>query len=370
MAYVAGFVVVVTPGGLGAREFVLQLALTPRFASAVGAEQAAALAIVVALMLRLVWTIAEVAARDGVVLHPPDCCSPNHHHELPATEPAMPADPDPGLLSLVIPVFNERESLAALFAEIAEVAKSLDVRVEVIFVDDGSTDGSWEAIRELAAADDRVRGIRFRRNFGKAAALQAGFQSARGAIVMTLDADLQDDPHEIPNFLAAIRGGLDVVSGWKKVRHDPWHKVFPSRVFNRLVGWMTGVHLHDHNCGFKAYRAEVFREVQLYGELHRFVPVLAAGRGFKVGEMVIHHRPRKFGRSKYGWQRFVKGFLDLFTVHFLTKFGRRPQHLLGSYGLLFGGLGFTGLFVLLVNLLRASDRHHRGSGSDARRCAG
>ena len=257
----------------------------------------------------------------------------------------MPPDPDAGLLSLVIPVYNERESLRALLAEIAEAAAGLDVRVEVVFVDDGSSDDSWGVIQELAAGDDRVRGIRFRRNFGKAAALQAGFQSARGAVVMTLDADLQDDPHEIPNFLAAIRGGLDVVSGWKKVRLDPWHKTFPSRWFNRMVGWVTKVRLHDHNCGFKAYRAEVLRELTLYGEMHRFVPVLAAGRGFKVGEIAIHHRPRQFGKSKYRWQRFVKGFLDLVTVHFLTKFGRRPQHLLGSYGL---GCGSLGLLLLVL----------------------
>ena len=259
-------------------------------------------------------------------------------------------DADPELLSLVIPVYNERESLAALFAEINEVARGIGERIEVIFVDDGSQDGSWDAIREIADRDGRARGIRFRRNFGKAAALQAGFDDARGAIVMTLDADLQDDPHEIPNFLAAIRGGRDVVSGWKKVRLDPWHKVFPSRVFNRLVGWMTGVHLHDHNCGFKAYRADVLREIQLYGEMHRFVPILANSRGFKVGELVINHRPRKFGHSKYRWQRFVKGFLDLFTVHFLTKFGRRPQHLIGSYGLTLGCGGLLGLilFALLV----------------------
>jgi glycosyltransferase involved in cell wall biosynthesis len=263
----------------------------------------------------------------------------------------MPPDPDAGLLSLVIPVYNENESLKALFAEIAEVAKGLDVRVEVHFVDDGSTDGSWETIRGLAASDERVKGIRFRRNFGKAAALQAGFQATRGAIVMTLDADLQDDPHEIPNFLTAIRGGLDVVSGWKKVRLDPWHKTFPSRWFNRMVGWVTKVRLHDHNCGFKAYRAEVLRELTLYGEMHRFVPILASGRGFSVGEIAIHHRPRQFGKSKYRWQRFVKGALDLVTVHFLTKFGRRPQHLLGSYGLLAAGLGFVGFFALFVNLI-------------------
>ena len=262
----------------------------------------------------------------------------------------MPDEADPGLLSLVIPVYNEHDSLTPLLAEITEVVGKIDQRVEIIFVDDGSTDGSWQLVRELSAKDERVRGIRFRRNFGKAAALEAGFKVARGGVVMTLDADLQDDPHEIPNFLAAVRGGLDVVSGWKKIRLDPWHKTFPSRVFNRMVGWVTKVHLHDHNCGFKAYRADVLRELNLYGEMHRFVPVLAAGRGFKVGELAIHHRPRQFGRSKYGWQRFVKGFLDLVTVHFLTKFGRRPQHLLGSYGLLAATMGFLGFFLLLVNL--------------------
>ena len=263
-------------------------------------------------------------------------------------------DADPDLLSLVIPVFNEQESLAgAVRRDRRGRARASTCGSRSIFVDDGSRTARGTLIRELAAADDRVRGIRFRRNFGKAAALQAGFQTARGAIVMTLDADLQDDPHEIPNFLAALRGGLDVVSGWKKVRHDPWHKVFPSRVFNRLVSWLTGVQLHDHNCGFKAYRAEVLREVHLYGELHRFVPVLAAGRGFKVGEIVINHRPRKFGRSKYGWQRFVKGFLDLLTVQFLTGFGHRPQHLLGSYGLVRSAAWASWAAVLLVNLLHS-----------------
>src|SRR5262249_1471909 len=160
-----------------------------------------------------------------------------------------------------------------------------------------------------------------------------GVKAARGDILCTLDADLQDDPVELPRFLAELERGLDVVSGWKKERHDPWHKVWPSRVFNRLVSWLTGVKLHDHNCGFKAYRAEVFKEIRLYGELHRFIPVLAAARGFKVGELVIQHRPRKFGRSKYGVGRFVKGFLDLLTVKFLTGFGSRPSHLLGTIGL-------------------------------------
>jgi dolichol-phosphate mannosyltransferase len=225
----------------------------------------------------------------------------------------------------------------------------------VLFVDDGSTDGSWEAVRELAAADSRVRGVRFRRNFGKAAALQAGFSQARGWAVLTLDADLRDDPREVPRFLAAVKGGLDVVSGWKKIRHDPWHKVFPSRVFNWLVSKVTGVRLHDHNCGFKAYRAEVLAEVRLYGELHRFVPVLAAGRGFRVGELVIQHRRRKFGHSKYGWRRFTKGFLDLISVQFLTGFGDRPQHFLGRAGILPIGLGFLGLLVIAINwIVRAS----------------
>jgi glycosyltransferase involved in cell wall biosynthesis len=191
-----------------------------------------------------------------------------------------------------------------------------------------------------------VRGIRLRRNFGKAAALTAGFRAARGNVIVTLDGDLQDDPHEIPRFLAAMDTGLDVVSGWKRVRHDRWHKVWPSRVFNSLVSWLTGVRLHDHNCGMKCYRAEVFREVRLYGELHRFIPVLAAARGYRVGEIEINHRPRRFGRSKYGVRRFVKGFLDLMTVKFLTGFGQRPQHLLGTVGLLSFLLGFVGLAYL------------------------
>ncbi|NQU24715.1 MAG: glycosyltransferase, partial [Candidatus Nealsonbacteria bacterium] len=183
-------------------------------------------------------------------------------------------------------------------------------------------------------------------NFGKAAALSAGFARARGDLVMTLDADLQDDPHEIPSFLAQMENGVDVVSGWKKVRHDPWHKVYPSRVFNWMVSKLTGVELHDHNCGMKCYRREIFDEIRLYGELHRFVPVLAAARGYRVGEVVIQHRARKFGRSKYGLTRFVKGFLDLLTVKFLTGFGQRPQHALGTLGLGSFFLGLAGLLYL------------------------
>ncbi|MBN1394153.1 MAG: glycosyltransferase family 2 protein [Pirellulales bacterium] len=237
------------------------------------------------------------------------------------------------MLSVVVPVYNEADSLEALFGELSDVAAAEGYDLDLIFVDDGSTDGSWEAIARLAASDPRVGGIRFRRNFGKAAALSAGFEQARGELVMTLDADLQDDPREIPRFLAEMKKELDVVSGWKKVRRDPWHKVWPSRVFNWLVSRLTGVRLHDHNCGMKCYRREVFDEIRLYGELHRFIPVLAAARGFRVGEIVVNHRPRKFGRSKYGVSRIVKGLLDLFTVKFLTGFGQRPQHLLGTIGL-------------------------------------
>ena len=250
------------------------------------------------------------------------------------------------MLSIVIPVYNEQESLQALHRETDEVAAAEGYDLEVIFVDDGSTDDSWQRIQDLAAGDRRVYGIRFRRNFGKAAALSTGFAQARGELVITLDADLQDDPHEIPGFLAEMETGLDVVSGWKKVRHDPWHKVGPSRVFNWMVSTLTGVKLHDHNCGMKCYRRQIFDEVRLYGELHRFVPVLAAARGYRVGELVIRHRPRRFGRSKYGAARIVKGFLDLLTVKFLTGFGQRPQHLLGTLGLVSFFLGLLGLTYL------------------------
>jgi glycosyltransferase involved in cell wall biosynthesis len=255
------------------------------------------------------------------------------------------------MISFVIPVFNEHESLSLLHAEIVQHAEPTGQPFEIVFVDDGCTDPSWSVIREIAGRDTRVKGIRFRRNFGKAAALSAGFGAAKGEIIFTLDADLQDDPSEIPRFLAEIAGGKDVVSGWKKRRYDPWHKTLPSKLFNGMVSRMTGVRLHDHNCGYKCYRREIFREVRLYGELHRFIPVLAAARGFKVGEVVVNHRPRRFGHSKYGMKRFVKGFLDLLTVKFLTGFGQRPQHLLGSVGLVcfaLGGLGLTWLAITWI----------------------
>jgi glycosyltransferase involved in cell wall biosynthesis len=258
------------------------------------------------------------------------------------------------MISVVIPVFNERDSLHPLHAEIAAAAAESRLDLEVVFVDDGSSDESWTLIADLARQHEWVRGIRFRRNFGKAAALSAGFRSARGDLVLTMDADLQDDPKEIPRFIAALDDGFDVVSGWKRVRHDPWHKVWPSRVFNVLVSWLTGVRLHDHNCGMKCCRAEIFREVRLYGELHRFIPVLAAARGFRITEIEIHHRPRQFGHTKYGVRRFVKGFLDLLTVKFLTGFGQRPAHLLGSIGMASFALGLLGMgylgFTWLVRL--------------------
>lgn len=250
------------------------------------------------------------------------------------------------MLSIVIPVLNEADSLEALYQEICETGSANHYELDIVFIDDGSRDRSWEIIAGLARRDPRVRGIRFRRNFGKAAALDAGFAVVRGQYVMTLDADLQDDPHEIPNFLAEMNKGFDVVSGWKKLRHDPIDKVWPSRVFNAMVSGLTGVALHDHNCGMKCYRREVVQEVELYGELHRFVPVLAAARGFRVSEVVVQHRARKFGKSKYGFTRFVKGFLDLLTVKFLTGFGSRPAHLLGTIGLGSFGLGLLGLVYL------------------------
>ncbi len=251
------------------------------------------------------------------------------------------------MLSVVIPIYNEEGSLAILHEQLSQVAIEHQYDLQIIMVDDGSSDASWEVIERLSEQDSRVQGIRFRTNFGKAAALSAGFRAVTGDFVMTLDGDLQDDPAEIPNFLDKLESEqVDVVSGWKKLRHDPWHKVGPSRIFNALVSGLTGVRLHDHNCGMKCYRAQVIREVNLYGELHRFVPVLASARGFKVDEIVVQHRPREHGKSKYGLDRFIKGFLDLLTVKFLTGFNDRPQHLLGGIGLVSFMAGFLGMFWL------------------------
>ena len=249
-------------------------------------------------------------------------------------------------LSVIVPVLNESESLVELSREIITNCEKHGVAFEVIFIDDGSTDSSWSVISECSALDSRISGIRFRRNFGKAAALTAGMRAADGDLVMMMDADLQDDPVEIPNFLAKLDSGFDVVNGWKQRRLDPWHKVYPSKVFNWMIGKLTGLWLHDHNCGFKLFRREVTHEIRIYGELHRFIPVLAAARGFKVAELGVHHRERQFGYSKYGVKRFLRGFLDLLTVKFLTGYGQRPQHLLGGTGFCLFGLGSLGLTYL------------------------
>lgn len=244
-------------------------------------------------------------------------------------------------ISVVIPLLNEQETLFELVRRI-DAASDGELR-EIVLIDDGSTDGSWQAIEELAQTRGSVRALRFRRNFGKAAALAAGFAEATGQIIITMDADLQDDPKEIPRMLAKLKEGYDVVSGWKQHRFDPWHKRWPSLVFNAILRYFSKIPLHDFNCGFKAYRREVLQEIDLYGEMHRFVPVLAAARGFKVTEITVEHHPREFGSSKYGWSRIPKGFLDLATVVFLTRFRYRPQHLLGGLG---GALFFVGSFML------------------------
>ena len=250
------------------------------------------------------------------------------------------------MVSVVIPLLNENESLRQLHDSLVQVLNTQRLVYEIIFVDDGSTDSSWETIQSLAANDPHTHGIRFRRNFGKAAALAAGFEAAQHEIVITMDADLQDDPQEIPRFLQKMKEGFDVVSGWKRVRHDPWHKTLPSLVFNRMVSRLTGVALHDHNCGFKSYRREIFDEVQLYGERHRFVPVLAAASGWKIGEIEVLHHARAHGVSKYGLSRLPKGFLDLLTICFLTGYSQRPLHLIGSAGLIAFVGGGGGLLLL------------------------
>ena len=252
------------------------------------------------------------------------------------------------MISVVIPAYNEAGSLEQLVRELHDLAQAQGYQMQLIIVDDGSTDGTWEVIERLADADPRILGIRFRRNFGKAAALSAGFDAALGELIITMDADLQDVPAEIPRLVARLDEGYDVVSGWKQSRQDPWHKTWPSKVFNFLVSRLTGIRLHDHNCGLKCYRREVINEVRLYGELHRFVPVLAAARGFRVGEVPVTHRPRTTGRSKYGWSRIPKGLLDLLTVRFITRYGDRPQHLLGTVALALFSFGVLGMAYLAV----------------------
>lgn len=252
------------------------------------------------------------------------------------------------MLSILVPILNEAESLRELHREITAAGEGNGLDYELIFIDDGSRDASWAVIEELSREDRRVSGVRFRRNFGKAAALTAGMRAASGRLLMMMDADLQDDPAEIPRFLAKYEEGFEVVNGWKAQRLDPWHKVYPSRVFNWMVGALTGLRLHDHNCGLKLFTKDVADEIRIYGELHRFIAVLAHARGFRVAELPVRHRPRRHGSSKYGVRRFLRGLLDLLTVTFLTGYGQRPQHLLGGIGIGLLGLGLAGLGYLTV----------------------
>jgi glycosyltransferase involved in cell wall biosynthesis len=244
-------------------------------------------------------------------------------------------------LSIVIPLLNESESLRALYEQIKDVCQSLQVSFEIIFVDDGSTDNSLAVLKEIHGENQLVKVISFNRNYGKSAALSEGFQLAEGDIVITMDADLQDDPKEIPNLLHKIESGDDLVSGWKKKRHDPIQKTIPSKFFNFTTSLITGIKIHDFNCGIKAYKKEVIKDIPVYGELHRYLPVLAHWQGFRIGEITVEHHPRKYGKTKFGLGRFFKGFFDLLTVLFITRYRQRPLHL----------FGFLGLFSLFLGII-------------------
>ena len=252
------------------------------------------------------------------------------------------------VISVVIPVHDEERSVALLYDELRSALEPLDTPWEAIFVDDGSTDGTFSALTRLHAAERNVRVVRLRRNFGKAAALVAGFDQARGETVVTIDGDLQDDPAEIPRLLAKLDEGFDLVSGWKTRRRDPLSRRILSRIFNRVTSAFSGVRLHDMNCGLKAYRAEVVHGLRLYGELHRFIPVLAHYRGYRIAELPVNHRPREHGRSRYGVERYVRGFLDLLTVSFIGRYRHRPLHLFGGLGLILGFIGSAILVYLTV----------------------
>lgn len=253
-------------------------------------------------------------------------------------------------ISIVIPLLNEAESLYPLYEWISKVCTEANFNYEIIFVNDGSTDNSWAVISELSSQDTRVRGICFSKNYGKAAALNEAFKFCQGEVVITMDADLQDSPDEIPALYAKInQEGYDMVSGWKKQRYDNvLTKNIPSKIFNFVTAKLTGIPLHDFNCGLKAYKRQVLRHIEVYGEMHRYIPFLVAQAGFrKIGEQVVVHRPRRFGVSKFGWDRFVNGFLDLLTIKFLSVFGKRPMHFFGFMGLLFILIG-TGILVYLT----------------------
>lgn len=251
-------------------------------------------------------------------------------------------------ISVVVPLFNEEESLVELYEQLSKAVCSLEKPIEFLFVDDGSTDGSMQVLTELHKKDPQVRVVQFRRNYGKSAALGLGFKEARGELIVTLDADLQDAPHEIPNLVKKLEEGFDLVSGWKKIRNDPFIKKNTSKLFNFVTRKMTGLRIHDMNCGLKVYRREVTDTVNVYGQLHRFLPVLAQWQGFKVGEVVVKHNPRKYGKTKFGASRFIAGFLDLVTVLFITRYTKRPLHLFGLIGLssFIVGVGISGYLAV------------------------
>ncbi|MEG1573405.1 MAG: glycosyltransferase family 2 protein [Bacteroidales bacterium] len=245
-------------------------------------------------------------------------------------------------ISVVVPLYNEDESLPELVAWIERVANTKGFSYEIILVDDGSKDNSWNVITHLAENNEHVKGIKFRRNYGKSAALNVGFEAAKGNVVITMDADMQDSPDEIPElYQMIINQGYDVVSGWKKKRYDPITKTLPTKLFNWATRKMSGIYLHDFNCGLKAYKNEVVKSIEVYGEMHRYIPVLAKWAGFdKIGEKVVEHRARKFGVTKFGMNRFINGFLDLLSITFVGKFSKKPMHFFGSMGLLIFVLGF------------------------------
>lgn len=255
-------------------------------------------------------------------------------------------------ISVVVPLFNEAESLPELHAWIQRVMKAHNFTYEIIFVNDGSTDSSWQIIEELAKKDANVHGIKFRRNYGKSPALYCGFKKAEGDVVITMDADLQDSPDEIPELYRMIKEeGYDLVSGYKKKRYDPLSKTIPTKLFNATARWISGVHnLHDFNCGLKAYRKDVVKNIEVYGEMHRYIPYLAKNAGFdKIGEKVVHHQARKYGKSKFGINRFFNGYLDLLTLWFLTNFGKKPMHVFGFIGSLIFFIGFIALAWLVID---------------------
>jgi len=254
-----------------------------------------------------------------------------------------------GSISVVVPLLNEEESLPELARQLENVLERVARgKYEVLFVDDGSTDDSFRVIQDIHARNQRFKAIRFRTNHGKSAALAIGFSECKGDIVITMDADLQDDPNEIPSLVAKLEEGYDLVSGWKRKRHDPWHKTMPSKLFNAVTSRMSGIRLHDFNCGLKGYRRSVIENVQVYGEMHRYIPALAHWEGFRVTEIPVQHRARQHGVSKFGVSRFLKGYLDLLTVMFTTRYIKRPLHFFGAVGSLFAVIGFiTDLYLVI-----------------------